>query len=85
MAEAAPQAAPGGKRADDWALEELRWHWGEAYEINFDTARGWCARRRDGLGGDITTCCPDRLRAAIGADYGAMRVPRDYPPPDDRP
>jgi hypothetical protein len=53
-------------------LEQLRWEWGEAYEIE----RGR-ARRRDGLGGWIEAGTPGGLRAAIGADYARCPVPRD--------
>jgi hypothetical protein len=61
------------------ALAELRWDWGEAYRIGHDPVRGWWARRRDNLGGDITADGPDELREAVRADYGARRVPRDLP------
>jgi hypothetical protein len=72
-------AAWHGRQADiDWeALEALRWHWGEAYEIGRDDTRGWRARRRDGLGGDITAGGPDDLRQAIRGDYAVKAVPRD--------
>jgi hypothetical protein len=33
--------AAGGRTADDYALEALRWDWGEAYEIGRDHERGW--------------------------------------------
>src|SRR6185437_14441602 len=53
MDEAAPQAA-SGKAADEQALEVLRLKWGHSYRIGHDDVRGWWARRRDGLGADIT-------------------------------
>jgi hypothetical protein len=68
--------AAGGRTADDYALEALRWDWGEAYEIGRDDERGWHARRRDGLG-CLTEADPDGLRAAIRADYALKKVPRD--------
>lgn len=62
--------------ADTDALDALRWHWGEAYEIGVDDERGWWARRGDGLGGDITASGPDELRAAIWENYALKPVPR---------
>jgi hypothetical protein len=56
------------------ALEELRFHWGEAYEISHDARRGWHARRRDGLG-DLTAPDPDGLEKAIFGDYTASPEP----------
>jgi hypothetical protein len=59
------------------ALEALRFGWGDAYEISCDG--GWQARRRDGLGDDITAPDPDALWAAICEDYALKPVPRDLP------
>jgi hypothetical protein len=59
------------------ALEALRWNWDDAYRIGWDDDRGWHARRRDGLGGDILGTGPDELGAAIREDYSVRRVPRD--------
>lgn len=56
-------------------LEELRHHWGEAYEIT--DRPGWRARRRDGKGGWITADDAEALLAAIRADYRADPVSRD--------
>jgi hypothetical protein len=47
MDKAAPQAARTAA-ADEIALAELRWGWGEAYRIGWDTRRGYWANRRDG-------------------------------------
>jgi hypothetical protein len=69
--------------ADHYALEALRWDWGDAYEIGHDDERGWRARRRDGLGGDLTATDPDGLYALIGDDYALRPVPRDYSAPLD--
>lgn len=63
-------AFPGGY------LAALRWDWGEAYRIGHDDVRGWWARRRDGLGGDITAPGPDELQRALREDYGLKPVPR---------
>lgn len=81
MDEAAPQA--GGTTqiaARDQALEALRFHWGDAYEIGEDDENGWWAKRRDGIGGLITAADPDELRRLIYADHDLMPVPRDFGP-----
>ncbi|MGH3171462.1 MAG: hypothetical protein ACRDN0_37075 [Trebonia sp.] len=57
------------------ALAVLRWNWGRAYEIDCDPGL-WRARRRDGLGEDITAREPDDLRDAILRDYDVNPVPR---------
>lgn len=72
---AAQQAA--GKTAEGLALDALRQRWGQWYRIGHDDARGWWARRRDGLGGDITADTPDELQAAIGEDYALKAVPSE--------
>jgi hypothetical protein len=84
MDEAAPQAAASGT-ADEDALEALRWDWGEAYEIGRDGERGWHARRRDGLGGDLTGADAEELREVIRSDYTHRRVPRDLGARGDEP
>ena len=66
------------------ALDALRWHWGEAYEIGRDDASGWHARRRDRLGGPLTGAGPDELGQAIVADYSFRPVPRELPADGDR-
>ncbi|HET6187113.1 MAG TPA: hypothetical protein VFE59_08935 [Trebonia sp.] len=80
MDKAAPQAARTAA-ADEIALAELRWGWGEAYRIGWDTRRGYWANRRDGKGGDLTADNQDVLWAAIFADYTANPVRRDYSAP----
>ena len=62
--------AAGVRTAEDYALEAFRWDWGEAYEIGRDAERGWHARRRDGLGGDLTGADAEELREVIRSDYG---------------
>ena len=59
-------------------LEELRHHWGSAYEIGAEAGR-WVAQRRDGKGGTITDPEPGGLLDKIAADYLAVPVPRDVP------
>jgi hypothetical protein len=56
-------------------LEQLRWDWGGAYEIEKGRAR-----RRDGLGGWLTAATPGELRSLIGADYAERPVPREVAP-----
>ncbi len=59
-------------------LEELRFHWGSAYDIGL--AGSVCtARRRDGKGGTLADPLPAGLRLQIAADYDADPVPRDLP------
>ena len=58
-------------------LEELRWHWGDAYLIGHDDERGWWAGRRDQIGVFMTAAGPEELWSAIHADYAAKPVPRD--------
>lgn len=60
------------------ALEELRHHWGSAYDIGFEDGR-WIARRRDGKGVPLTDPLHGGLRDKIAADYLADPVPRDLP------
>ncbi len=70
--------AGGGKRARsrDLELEELRWHWDEAYEIARDDGR-LGADRRDGSG-RLEAGTAAELRALIIADYTERPVPRRY-------
>jgi hypothetical protein len=74
-------AAPGPAREIAAALAAealgvLRFHWGEAYEIDHGRA-GWRARRRDGLGGILRAPDPPSLHVMIAADYQLKAVPRD--------
>ena len=66
--------------ADDYSvvergmeLADLRWHWGDAYEINWSSAfRGV---RRDN-GPELMAASADELRALIRSDYLRRPVPR---------
>jgi hypothetical protein len=58
------------------ALEALRFHWGDAYEIDHAEDGRWIAKRRDGLGGPIEAAGPDGLMAAIADDYNVRKVER---------
>ncbi len=69
------------RAAENWAedatgaLDELRFHWGSAYDVA--VIDGVCtARRRDGKGAPLTDPLPEGLRLRIQADYEAMPVPR---------
>ena len=61
--------------AADWTLADLRWHYGDAYEIT-ERPR-WRAKRRDGKGRWITAPSPEALVEAIRADYQRDPVSRD--------
>lgn len=54
-------------------LAELRWHWGDAYEIAWTGA--FRAARRDS-GSVLTAGSAEVLRLLIRADYGHRPVPR---------
>lgn len=58
----------------DEALEELRWHWGDAYSISLLDGR-WLAQRHD-TRETLTADTPEALNQAIFADYTAKPVPR---------
>ena len=61
-------------------LAELRWHWGEAYEITWDNAQFVAARRDNGAALKAET--PGELWDQIRDDYSASPVPRDaHQPP----
>ena len=64
---------------ENWTLDELRHHWGDAYSIM--TGRdGWQAKRRDGRGDWIIRRTAEELFAAIRADYQRQPVSRDAAP-----
>jgi hypothetical protein len=63
---------------DGAALDDLRWHYGEAYLIELIGGR-WIAQRRDSHG-TVSAGSPDRLLDLIRADYAADPVPRDPRP-----
>jgi hypothetical protein len=56
-------------------LDELRWHWGDAYAINW-LGSTWLAQRRD-TGATLTADTPEALHERIKGDYTASPVPRD--------
>ncbi|MGH3420049.1 MAG: hypothetical protein ACRDOD_10730 [Streptosporangiaceae bacterium] len=57
-------------------LDELRFHWGSAYDIGLDRGM-WFAQRRDGKGSTLTDPLSEGLRRQIAADYLADPVPRE--------
>jgi len=68
---------PGGDAAAP-ELDELRFHWGDAYDIG--AASGvYTATRRDGKGEPLSDPVPEGLRLRIVADYGRQPVPRNLP------
>jgi hypothetical protein len=72
------RAASGRLGDDTGELDQLRFHWGSAYDVG--AAGGvYTARRRDGKGVPLTDALPEGLRLQIVADYERMPVPRDLP------
>jgi hypothetical protein len=72
------RAAASRAGEDGGTLDELRFHWGSAYDIALVDGM-WTAQRRDGRGGTLADPLPKGLRLRIQADYAAMPVPRDLP------
>jgi hypothetical protein len=62
-------------REDD--LTDLRWHWGDAYDISVRYGMFRAVRRDDGAA--VTATTAEHLLAEIHADYRARPVPRDPP------
>ena len=56
-------------------LDDLRWHWGEAYLIHHLGPDVWVAQRRDSRQ-TIGAQDPETLRERINADYAARPVSR---------
>ena len=68
---------------DRESLEQLKNHWGDAYDIKVIDGV-WQATRRDGLEDPLEATGPEGLTAAIRKDYGVRPVPRgENPYPDD--
>ncbi len=72
------RATSGRLEGEAGELDELRFHWGDAYDIG---AGGgvYTATRRDGQGSRLADPSPGGLFRQIRADYAAMPVPRDLP------
>ena len=56
-------------------LDELRWHWGEAYLIDYLGRDTWVAQRRDSHA-TISASSPDGLLGCIREDYRQHPVSR---------
>jgi len=56
-------------------LAQLRYHWGEAYEIGYDSGSFWFRRRDNGA--ELRCSTPVALWGEIRRDYSARPVPRD--------
>ena len=59
-------------------LEDLRFHWGTAYDIS-RVGGEFTARRRDARGGALTDLASIGLLGKIRADHAADPVPRGRP------
>ncbi len=55
-------------------LEDLRWHWGEAYDVS-EGSGAWRAVRADNQVA-LVAASAGELHALIVADYGRRPVPR---------
>jgi hypothetical protein len=60
------------------ALDELDFHWGDAYDLAV-TRAGWIAKRLDNQRA-LVADTPGELRGLIIADYTARPVPREAAP-----
>jgi hypothetical protein len=58
-------------------LTDLKYHWGEAYDIRWESGEtgGWVARRRD-TGEPVRAATAADLDTAMFKDYNAEPVPR---------
>jgi hypothetical protein len=63
----------------DESLDEIRWHWGEAYNVEH-LGGLWLAQRLDKSRATVSARTPDELMELIRLDYEAAPVPRDRPP-----
>ena len=71
-------ATAEARKARAAALNDLDWHWGEAYDLAV-TRAGWVAKRLDNNRA-LVAGSPEELRALILADYTAEPVARDHRP-----
>jgi hypothetical protein len=60
-------------------LADLRFNWGDAYDIGGSSRAGYTAQRRDGQREPLADSHLGGLRRQIRADYAALPVPRDLP------
>jgi hypothetical protein len=59
-------------------IADLRWHWGEAYEIGWTDGKFTAERRDDG--DLLTASSAEELYERIAADYRNRPVSREYGP-----
>lgn len=69
--------------SEEWSpfendLDALRWHWGDAYVINWAHGQ-FTAVRRDGRGDLLHSRSTRAMYDVLAADYHACPVPRDLP------
>lgn len=60
----------------DWHLDDLKWHWGEAYVIGHLGPDLWLAQRRDDRKVVLRASKPEELHDLIVADYDDQPVRR---------
>jgi hypothetical protein len=60
---------------DEWTLDDLRYHWGDAYLIHRAGGR-WVAQRRDSHA-TLSADSAEKLLDIIREDYRLHPVPRD--------
>jgi hypothetical protein len=70
------RVAAGQLGNDARELDELRFHWGDAYDITVARGGVFTAMRRDGRGERLADPSPEGLLRQIRADYAAQPVPR---------
>lgn len=63
-----------------WTLDDLQFHYGDAYAIAEAHGR-FTATRADGLGGPIEAPTPTALAGLLREDYRLRPVPREAIPP----
>jgi hypothetical protein len=59
-------------------IADLRWHWGEAYEIGWADGTFTAERRDDGL--ELTAPTAEKLYEQIAVDYRTRPVDREFGP-----
>ena len=73
VTEEPPRGTGGPADRDKAALDDLRWHWGTAYDIGFD-GKCWTAQRGT-TGRLLSSETPYGLRDLIVSDYSARPRP----------
>ncbi len=78
MTQSMSQQAEDETRQRSRALADLRWHWGDAYQISFVHGMFRAERRDDGAA--VSAASASALRDLIRDDYAARPVPRRCDP-----